>query len=104
MDRIRREWAKKYESWCLNGKRHKENGPAVIKYYESGQKEYEAWYRNGEFHREDGPAYIVYDKDGRIKEKTYYLNGNEITEKEFMKYKKVNDLLKEVKSKKKISL
>ena len=40
-----------YKEWCLNGKRHREDGPAVE--YASGDKE---WYLKGKFHREDGPA------------------------------------------------
>jgi len=37
--------------WYLNGKRHREDGPAVE--YANGNK---YWYRNGKLHREDGPA------------------------------------------------
>ena len=37
--------------WCLNGKYHREDGPAVE--YAGGNK---YWYLNGEYHREDGPA------------------------------------------------
>jgi len=37
--------------WCLNGERHREDGPAVE--FANGTK---LWYRNGKLHREDGPA------------------------------------------------
>ena len=37
--------------WMLNGKRHREDGPAVK--YPDGNK---AWYLHGKYHREDGPA------------------------------------------------
>ena len=37
--------------WCLNGKRHREDGPACEN--ASGDKE---WYLNDKLHREDGPA------------------------------------------------
>jgi antitoxin component YwqK of YwqJK toxin-antitoxin module len=40
----------------LNGKKHREDGPAVQYWYENGQKESEYWYLNGKLHREDGPA------------------------------------------------
>ena len=43
--------------WHLNGKLHRENGPAVE--YGNGRKE---WYINGKRHREDGPA--VEEADG----------------------------------------
>lgn len=37
--------------WYLNGKRHREGGPAIEK--TNGTKK---WYLNGKLHREDGPA------------------------------------------------
>jgi len=55
-----------HKEWCLNGIRHREDGPAIE--YSDGTKE---WYLNGEFHREDGPA-IEYP-DGQ---KEWCLNGN----------------------------
>ena len=51
-------------SWFLNGNLHREDGPAYNMY---GSKK---WYINGKLHREDGPA-IEYD-DGS---KTWYING-----------------------------
>jgi hypothetical protein len=46
------------KSWYLNGKLHREDGPAVE--YANGDKD---WYLNDKRHREDGPA-IEY-ADGR---------------------------------------
>ncbi len=37
--------------WYLNGKLHREDGPAVE--YANGSK---SWYLNGDLHRKDGPA------------------------------------------------
>ena len=37
--------------WCLNGKYHREDGPAIE--YANGTK---SWFLNGKCHREDGPA------------------------------------------------
>jgi hypothetical protein len=37
--------------WFLNGKPHREDGPAIE--YPDGSK---FWYLNGKYHREDGPA------------------------------------------------
>ena len=39
------------KEWYDNGKRHREDGPAID--WIDGHKE---WYRNGKLHREDGPA------------------------------------------------
>ena len=36
-----------YEEWCVDGKRHRLDGPARIGYYEDGQIEYEEWWIYG---------------------------------------------------------
>ena len=51
--------------WFLNGKLHREDGPAVE--HADGDK---LWFLNGKIHREDGPA--VECTDGT---KYWYLNG-----------------------------
>ena len=51
--------------WYLNGKLHREDGPAIE--YPDGSK---FWYLNGKRHRVDGPA--IEDADGS---KEWYLNG-----------------------------
>ena len=58
--------------WYLNGKLHREDGPACDYIY--GDK---CWYLNGKLHREDGPA-IEYNGN-----KFWYLNDKEYTEAEF---------------------
>ena len=52
------------EHW-LNGKLHRENGPAIT--WGNGSK---GWYKNGQLHREDGPAMIHAHGD-----QEYYRNG-----------------------------
>ena len=51
--------------WCLNGKYHREDGPAVER--ANGTKK---WYLHGEQHREDGPA-VEYANGA----KEWYLHG-----------------------------
>ena len=58
--------------WYLNGKYHREDGPACE--YAHGTK---LWFLNGEYHREDGPA--VEYADGS---KYWYLNGKHLTQEE----------------------
>ena len=58
--------------WYLNGKLHREDGPAVE--YADGSK---YWFLNGKYHREDGPA-LEYT-DGY---KLWYLNGKHLTQEE----------------------
>jgi hypothetical protein len=59
--------------WLLNGKMHREDGPAIE--YADGSKE---WYINGKRHRIDGPA--VECVDGK---KAWYLNGKLLTQAEW---------------------
>ena len=59
--------------WYLNGKLHREDGPAVE--YDNGDK---IWFLNCKLHREDGPA--IEKSNGII---YWYLNGKEYTEAEF---------------------
>ena len=61
--------------WYLNGKIHRENGPAIE--YRNGDKE---WYLNGKIHRENGPA--IEWADGT---KHWYLNGRCYTESDYWK-------------------
>ena len=44
-------WDNGNKSWYLNGKLHREDGPA--REWANGDK---VWYLNGKLHREDGPA------------------------------------------------
>jgi hypothetical protein len=61
-----------YKSWYLNGKRHREDGPA--RKWADGSKE---WWLNGKRHREDGPATEWADGS-----KGWSLNGKYMTEEE----------------------
>jgi hypothetical protein len=65
-------WPNGSKSWYLNGKRHREDGPAIE--WANGDK---SWYLNGKSHREDGPA--VEWADGY---KAWYLNDERVTEEE----------------------
>ena len=84
------------KQWYQNGKRHREDGPAIEDVY--GGKH---WYQNGELHREDGPAIErangdrtwyqndqLHREDGPAIEyangdKKWFLNDEELTEQEF---------------------
>ena len=63
------------KAWYLNGKRHREDGPAIE--CSDGTTE---WYLNDKRHREDGPAFEYADGS-----KSWYLNDECLTEKEFNK-------------------
>jgi len=61
--------------WYLNGKKHREDGPAIE--YADGDK---SWYLKGKYHREDGPA-LDWPKEG---EKHWYLNGRRTSKEEVL--------------------
>lgn len=70
--------------WYLNGKLHREDGPAFE--VDDGTK---SWFLNGVLHCEDGPA--IEEPDGT---KHWYMNGEEFTEEEFGRWlakKKLNE-------------
>jgi len=80
------------KEWYLNGKRHREDGPAIE--WADGSK---SWWLNGLSHREDGPAV-----EWASGSKSWWLNGKKLTEKEFVKrtskvkemtVKEISDLL-----------
>jgi len=59
-----------------NGQLHRENKPAEIWYYESGEIEYKIYWLNDIKHRVDGPAYISYHQmNHNIEHVEYYING-----------------------------
>ena len=61
--------------WFLNGKHHREDGPAIE--CADGTKD---WYLNDKLHREDGPA--IECANGS---KIWFLNGELLTEEQFNK-------------------
>ena len=67
------------EIYIVNGKRHREDGPAYNRWYETGQREYEVYYVNGVHHREDGPAITWWDEDGNITSQEFWLDGEQVT-------------------------
>jgi hypothetical protein len=67
------EFANGDKHWWLNGKFHREGGPAIE--YANGKK---AWYLNDKLHREDGPAI-----EWASGTKYWYLNGENYSEADF---------------------
>lgn len=68
---------RKEEGWYNNGLlHHEDNLPAVIYYHENGNKQGELWYQNGERHRNNNlPSWILYYKNGNTKEEEWYQNS-----------------------------
>lgn len=76
------------ETWLNDGQYHREDAPAVIKYYENGSVQSEEWYINDKLHREDGPAEIYYDEAGSVEVEAYHINGKELSKSDFEKVTK----------------
>lgn len=62
------------------GEYHREDGPALMAFDNSGKLEYEAWFRNDEYHREDGFAVI---RNGIGK---YYFDGAKMKDEKQLKH------------------
>ena len=64
------------KEWWLEGKRHRDDGPAIIAV--NGNK---YWYRNGKLHRTNGPAVEWHNGDIQ-----YWIDGNHVTLNEYNNY------------------
>ena len=67
------------QRWYLNGKRHREDGPAIV--YTDGHQE---WCLNDKYHREDGPAIIR--SNGY---QSWYFENRKVTEEWISRYQKL---------------
>lgn len=71
------------EDWLVHGELHRLDGPAVIEYYSNGSIMHEAWFVNNKRHRIDGPAMILYEKDHTINSSQWFINDALIEPKPF---------------------
>ena len=72
--------------YCIpNGGFHRlNNKPALLVFREDGTVDYEMYCVNGEKHRTDGPAWIEYGEDGLIiRCQKFCLFGKEVTRRKF---------------------
>jgi antitoxin component YwqK of YwqJK toxin-antitoxin module len=68
-----------YESHYLDGKMHREDGPAYIFYYPNGNVYSDYHYIKGKLHREDGPAIVEYYNS----HSEYYINGKNLSKEDW---------------------
>jgi antitoxin component YwqK of YwqJK toxin-antitoxin module len=78
----------KREGYYLNGKRYREDGPSIMEYYENGNIKEKGYHINDKLHREDGPARIEYYLNGNIQDEQYYLNGFNYFKKYYLENKR----------------
>lgn len=58
----------KLQEWYIKDELHRDDGPAITKYFNDGAKDEEIWYKHGLEHRENGPAIISYNDKTIISE------------------------------------
>lgn len=71
--------------YIVDGKYHRENGPAKIFLYDDGSIKEEHFYRNGEFYAKDNLTLIKYYKNGKVKSYCKQLGKNNINVVTFKK-------------------
>lgn len=76
------------EEFYLHDKLCREDGPAWQRWYSNGKKEGEAYFIDGLLNREDGPAYILWDYDGDNIRTEYWINGRHILPEWFIQFGK----------------
>ena len=72
--RRRADGSVEWEGWYLDGKRHREDGPARIHYRQDGSVHSESWLLDDNLHREDGPAHIQYRPEGSVEAEDWWLD------------------------------
>lgn len=70
------------ETWRLNGRRHRTDGPALITYWPDGTVGYERWRQHGQLHRLDGPAITLYQPDGTVEFEQWWFQGRLLTKEQ----------------------
>ena len=75
------------KEYYINGKLHRKDGPGYIYWFENGQIQTEEYYINNKFHRENGPATIYYNENGQIKYEEYFINGEKLDKFQLRKLK-----------------
>lgn len=62
------------ENYCINDKLHRKDGPAIINYFPNGTIETAYFYQYDKLHREDEAATVWYNESGSIASSTYYVD------------------------------
>jgi len=71
-----------YEMYCIDGNIHREDGPAHISKLNGNT--IHKFYINNKLHRTDGPAIIEYDNDNNIIHEYFYIYNKSLTKHQFI--------------------
>jgi antitoxin component YwqK of YwqJK toxin-antitoxin module len=72
-------------TYRVNGRRHRDNGPAYQKWNDAGELIREDWHQNGRLHRDNGPAYQKWNDAGELIVEMWYQNNRKLTPQEIEK-------------------
>ena len=62
-------------------------------FYENGQLDFQSWYLNGQRHRVNGPAKeLFYENSGQLVCQEWWLNGRQLSEEDWLKAVQSNSL------------
>ncbi len=66
------------ESWHSKGELHRQGGPAITSWWENGRPRVEIWFKHATRHRADGPSYQSWDQTGTLTRTEWYIHGHAI--------------------------
>jgi hypothetical protein len=79
--------------WVVNGKRHRQDGPALIFISNNGLIGRTEWWLNGSRYRKDGPAISVYFRDGSSFIEEWFIDGIQHKEITYHKNKNIASII-----------
>lgn len=72
------EWKTEVEEWYVNGMKHRENGPAAMRYFSDGTVSTVVCYNENRIHSIDGkPSIVNYSPSGAVLNKSYHNYGEQ---------------------------
>ncbi len=72
-------------TYTVNGRWHRDDGPAYQEWNDAGELTLEIWYQNDRMYRDNGPAYQKWNDAGELIKEGWRQNGRELTAREVEK-------------------
>ncbi len=79
--------------YTVNGRWHRDKGPARQQWNDVGVLIWESWYQNDRWHRDNGPAYQKWNDAGELIWEIWYQNGRKLTAREVEKILQPADIM-----------
>ncbi len=81
------------EEWYQNVRSHRDNGPAYQQWNDAGVLIKEIWWQNGRLHRDNGPAHQEWNDAGELIRESWWQNGRKLTAQEIEKILQPVDIM-----------